>query len=200
VTLHTTADATNLVSLRSQYRAAPGRDAPGYLEFVVKLAAMTLRDHPMLHSRWADDRLVIPDEPQIGIAVDTDEGLVVPVIRGAAGLGLGEIVAQARDLARRARDRRIRPEEMQGGTFTITNLGAFGIEAFTPIINYPECAILGVGCIERRPVMEGDRVVGREQVTLSLTFDHRVVDGAPAARFLQTLGRMIANPAPWITP
>lgn len=200
VTLHTTADATNLVSLRSQYKAAApsDRETPGFLEFVVKLAAMTLRDHPMLLARWAEDRLVIPDEPHIGIAVDTEEGLVVPVIRGAAGLGLGEIVAQARDLARRARERRIRPDEMQGGTFTITNLGGFGVEAFTPIINPPECAVLGLGRVAREPVMVEDRVVGRERMVLSLTFDHRIVDGAPAARFLQALVGAIENPAPWL--
>jgi pyruvate dehydrogenase E2 component (dihydrolipoamide acetyltransferase) len=200
VTLHTTADATNLVGLRAQYKAAapPGRETPGYLEFVVKLAAMMLRDHPMLHARWGEDRLVISDEPHIGIAVDTDEGLLVPVIRGAAELGLGEIVARARDLARRARERRIRPEEMQGGTFTITNLGAFGVEAFTPIINPPECAVLGMGRIVREPVMIEDRVVGRDRMGLSLTFDHRIVDGAPAARFLRALVGAVENPAPWL--
>jgi pyruvate dehydrogenase E2 component (dihydrolipoamide acetyltransferase) len=198
VTLHTTADATNLVSLRSQYKAAAGasRETPGYLEFVVKLAAMTLRDHPLLHARWTDDRLVIPDEPHIGIAVDTEEGLVVPVIRGAAGLGLGEIVARARDLARRARERRMRPDELQGGTFTITNLGGFGVETFTPIINPPECAVIGMGRIAREPVMVEDHVVGRDRMKLSLTFDHRIVDGAPAARFLQALVGAIENPAP----
>ena len=198
VTLHATADATNLVSLRSQYRAAPGRETPGYLEFVVKLAAMVLRDHPMLHARWDEDRLILPDEPHIGIAVDTEEGLLVPVIRGPAGLGLGEIVARARDLARRARERRIRPDEMQGGTFTITNLGAFGVEAFTPIINPPECAVLGMGRVAREPVMVEDRVIGRDRMHLSLTFDHRIVDGAPAARFLQALVGAIENPAPWL--
>jgi pyruvate dehydrogenase E2 component (dihydrolipoamide acetyltransferase) len=200
VTLHTTADATNLVNLRSQYRAADpaGLELPGYLEFVVKLTAIALRDHPMLHAQWGADRLVIPDEPHIGIAVDTDEGLLVPVIRGAATLGLGEIVARARDLAGRARARRIRPDEMQGGTFTITNLGAVGVEAFTPIINPPECAVLGMGRIVRQPVMVEDRVVGQDRMSLSLTFDHRIVDGAPAARFLQALVGLIENPAPWL--
>jgi pyruvate dehydrogenase E2 component (dihydrolipoamide acetyltransferase) len=200
VTLHTTADATNLVSLRAQYKAAAssGRETPGFLEFIVKLAAMTLRDHPMLHAQWDEDRLMTPDEPHIGIAVDTEEGLLVPVIRGAAGLGLGEIVARARDLARRARERRIRPDEMQGGTFTITNLGAYGVETFTPIINPPECAVLGMGRIVREPVMTEDRVVGRDRMSLSLTFDHRIVDGAPAARFLQALVGAIENPAPWL--
>ena len=88
---------------------------------------------------------------------------------------------------------------MRGGCFTVTNLGAFGIDAFTPIINPPECAVLGVGRIDRRPAMDGDRVVGRDLVTLSLTFDHRIVDGGPAARFLQTLARCVENPAPWVS-
>ena len=198
VTLNTTVDATNLVNLRAQFKAAspPGRERPGYTEFVVKLTAMALKDHPMLHARWDGDQLVIPEEPHIGIAVDTEEGLLVPVIRGAAGLGLGEIVVRARDLVRRARERRLRAEEMQGGTFTITNLGAFGVETFTPIINLPECAVLGMGRIVREPVMAGDQVVARDRMRLSLTFDHRIVDGAPAARFLQSLARLIENPGP----
>jgi pyruvate dehydrogenase E2 component (dihydrolipoamide acetyltransferase) len=200
VTLNTTVDATNLVNLRGQFKAVfpPGRELPGYTEFVVKLTAMALKDHPMLHARWDGDRLVIPEEPHIGIAVDTEEGLLVPVIRGVAGLGLGEIVVRARDLVQRARERRLRADEMQGGTFTITNLGSFGIETFTPIINLPECAVLGMGRIARAPVMAGDQVVARERMGLSLTFDHRIVDGAPAARFLQSLVRLIENPGPWL--
>jgi pyruvate dehydrogenase E2 component (dihydrolipoamide acetyltransferase) len=87
---------------------------------------------------------------------------------------------------------------MQGGTFTITNLGSFGIDAFTPIINAPECAILGMGRIQRVPVMSGDQVVPRDRLSLSLTFDHRIVDGAPAARFLQALGQLVENPGPWL--
>ena len=104
VTLNTTVDATNLVNLRGQFKAAspPGRELPGYTEFLVKLTAMALEDHPMLHARWDGDRLVIPEEPHIGIAVDTEEGLLVPVIRGAASLGLGDIVVRARDLLQRA--------------------------------------------------------------------------------------------------
>ena len=96
----------------------------------------------------------------------------------------------------RARGRKLKPEELQGGTFTLTNLGALGIDTFTPIINLPQCAILGVGRIRRRPVVRGDEVVARDQITLSLTFDHRIVDGAPAARFLQSLSQAIENPGP----
>ncbi len=200
VTLTTTVDATNLVNLRDQFKSAavPGRVVPGYTDFVVKLTALALGDHPLLNARWTDDGIVIAEEVHVGIAVDTDAGLLVPVIRDAANLGLGLIAARARDLVERARAGRLQAGEMQGSTFTITNLGSFGIEAFTPIINNPECAILGMGRIQRQPVMSGDRVVGRERLSLSLTFDHRIVDGAPAARFLQSLGRLIENPGPWL--
>ena len=198
VTLTTTVDATNLVNLRRQFQNAgpPGQAVPSYTDFVVKLAALALREHSMLNARWADDRIEVPDEAHVGIAVDTEAGLLVPVIRGATGLGLREIADRARDLINRARERRLTPDELRGGTFTVTNLGAFGVETFTPILNPPECAILGMGRIARQPVMDGDRIVPRDRMALSLTFDHRVVDGAPAARFLQALGRLIENPAP----
>lgn len=198
VTLTTSLDATNLVNLRRQFQhpGPPERDVPSYTDFVVKLVAVALRDHPLLNARWADDRIEIFDEAQIGIAVDVEAGLLVPVIRGATGLGLLAIAERSRDLVRKARERRLAPGDMEGGTFTITNLGAFGVEAFTPIINPPECAILGMGRIARQPVMIGDQVVPRDRMTLSLTFDHRIVDGAPAARFLQGLVRLIENPGP----
>jgi len=200
VTLTTTVDATNLVNLRGQFKEAgpAGRAVPSFTDFLVKLTALALRDHPLLHARWAGDRIEVPEEAHIGLAVDTEAGLLVPVIRGPAALGLGPIAERSRDLIRRAREGKLPAGEMQGGTFTITNLGAFGIDAFTPIINPPEAAILGIGRIARQPVMAGDQVVGRERLTLSLTFDHRIVDGAPAARFLQDLGRIIENPGPWL--
>ena len=144
---------------------------------------------------------MIPDEPHIGIAVDTEAGLLVPVIRDAAGLGLGEIAARSRDLIRRARERRLRPDEMQGGTFTITNLGAFGIEAFTPIINPPECAILGRGPDRSGSrSWSGDQVVGRERMTLSLTFDHRIVDGAPGGPLPPDARPADREPGPVVDP
>ena len=200
VTLTTTVDASNLVGLRQQFKAADpsGQDVPGVTDLLVKLSALALRDHPLLHARWGLDRLDVPDEANVGIAVDTDAGLIVPVIAGAAGLGLRAIAARSRELILRARAGGLRSGDLQGATFTVSNLGAFGIEAFTPIINPPECAVLGVGRIERRPVMDGDRVIGRERMFLSLTFDHRIVDGAPAARFLQHLSKLIENPGPWL--
>ena len=123
----------------------------------------------------------------------------MPVVRNVPALGLREIATQSRELIDRARKGELSATEMHGGCFTITNLGAFGIDAFTPIINPPACAVLGIGRIERRPVMDGDRVIGRHLVTLSLTFDHRIVDGAPAARFLQTIAACVQNPAPWVS-
>jgi pyruvate dehydrogenase E2 component (dihydrolipoamide acetyltransferase) len=201
VTLTTTIDASNLVNLRRQFKAS-GQNAPGITDIFIKLSALALLGHPRLHSRLIDDRLETPDAPHIGFAVDTDAGLLVPVVAHAATLGLREISSQMHGLIERARAGRLRAGDMQGGTFTVTNLGAFGIEAFTPIINPPETAILGLGRIARKPVFESDtdRVVARDEMVLSLTFDHRVVDGAPAARFLQHLGKMVENPAPWLLP
>src|SRR5262249_57478225 len=121
------------------------------------------------------------------------------VIGEVVGWGWKEIGRQSGDLMERAGKGELSTSEMKGGCFTITNLGAFGIDAFTPIINPPQCAVLGIGRIERRPVMDGDHVVGRELVTLSLTFDHRIVDGAPAARFLQTIAACVKNPAPGVS-
>ena len=200
VTLTTTLDASNLVALRQQFKAAgpSGGIAPGITDVLVKLAALALGDHPLLHARWGDGRLELPDAANIGIAVDTESGLIVPVILGASALGLRAIAARSRELIERAREGGLRAGDQLGATFTISNLGTFGVEAFTPIINPPECAVLGVGRIERRPVMDGDRVIGRDRLVLSLTFDHRIVDGAPAARFLQHLSRMIENPGPWL--
>jgi pyruvate dehydrogenase E2 component (dihydrolipoamide acetyltransferase) len=198
VTLTTTVDATNLVNLRGQFRATNTEPVPSYTDFLVKLTALALHDHPLLQARWEGDRIELAKEAHIGIAVDTEAGLLVPVIRGADTLGLRQVAERSRDLIARARAGTLGAAEMRGGTFTITNLGAFGIEAFTPIINIPECAILGLGRIARTPAMVGDRVEGRERLTLSLTFDHRIVDGAPAARFLQDIGRRIENPGPWL--
>jgi pyruvate dehydrogenase E2 component (dihydrolipoamide acetyltransferase) len=201
VTLTTTVDATNLVSLRGQFKslATSAEDAvPSYTDFLLKLTALALRQHPHLAARWKEDQLVMPGEINIGLAVDTEAGLVVPVMRDVVGLTIRRIARLTSELAHKARVRQLTAEEMQGGTFTITNLGPFGIDAFTPIINWPEVAILGVGRIHRQPTVVNDQVVPHEQMTLSLTVDHRVVDGAPAARFLQHLCKGIENPSAWL--
>jgi pyruvate dehydrogenase E2 component (dihydrolipoamide acetyltransferase) len=196
-----TGDATNLVNLRQQFQAVNSSDAvPGYTDFLVKLTSCALGSHPLLNARWDGEQIVLVEERNIGIAVHTEDGLLVPVLRQVETLTLRQVAVQLRDLIDRGRRRQLSAEEMQGGTFTVTNLGAFGIDAFTPVINYPQCAILGVGRIQSRPVAIDRQVAVREQVTLSLTFDHRLVDGVPAAQFLQTLSRMIENPGPWLMP
>jgi pyruvate dehydrogenase E2 component (dihydrolipoamide acetyltransferase) len=192
VTLHSTADATVLVRLRGQLKGAAV--VPTYNDLLVKLAAAALNQHPLLNARWEGEQLVSCSAVDMGIAVDTDAGVIVPVLRNVASLSVTQVAERARDLAARARSRRLRAEELEGGTFTVTNLGSLGVDAFTPVIHYPECAILGVGRIVRQPVAVGDAIGLRDVLTLSLTFDHCAFDGAPAARFLQTLVRLIEAP------
>src|SRR5262249_2756573 len=146
-----------------------------------------LHEHPLLNARWEQRGVVVSADVHVAFAVDTEAGLLAPVIRHADTLGLRELAAVTRELARRARDGALTEGEMQGATFTVTNLGAFGIDAFTPILNPPQCAILGAGRVRKEAKPVGRRFVVRDVMTLSLTFDHRVTDGAPAARFLQAV-------------
>ncbi len=198
VTLTTQVDASHLAALRKQFRAAAnGSDiVPSFNDILVKLAAVALKQHPEVNSRWDDERILTSEEVHIGIAVDTNLGLIVPVLRSVGRLTLRQVAVRSRDLIERARTRKVAAAELQGGTFTVTNLGMFGIDAFTPLLNPPQAAILGVGRITREPAVVDDQIVARDRVTLSLTFDHRIIDGAPAARFLDTLSRLITNPAP----
>jgi pyruvate dehydrogenase E2 component (dihydrolipoamide acetyltransferase) len=200
VTLTTTADASNLVSLRNQFKTAAVDPVPGYTDFLIKLVAAALLKHPLMGASWIGVDIEPMRSVNIGLAVDTERGLLVPVVHDAPSLSIRQVAAATRDLAERARAATLQSSEMQGGVFTITNLGAFGVDAFTPIINYPQCAILGVGRIQRCPVAVGDEIRIGDQLTLSLTFDHRIVDGAPAARFLQTVTQMLENPSPWLMP
>jgi pyruvate dehydrogenase E2 component (dihydrolipoamide acetyltransferase) len=199
VTLTTKADASNLVNLRDQFKTA-GETAPGYTDLILKLSAAALRKHPMLQAQWREDGLYVPDRVDIAIAVDTEAGLLAPVVRGADRLGLREIVERTRELIARCRSGRITAEQMRDATFTMSNLGGHGIDAFTPIVHLPECAVLGVGRIVREPAIVEDNIVPLDRITLSLTFDHRVVDGAPAARFLDTLRGFVEQPAPRLLP
>jgi pyruvate dehydrogenase E2 component (dihydrolipoamide acetyltransferase) len=201
VTLATTVDASNLVNLRQQYKAVAGTgEVPSiaYTDIIIKLTALALEKHPLLNARWSGDKIVVLPSINIGIAVDTDAGLLVPVIRDVPRQTLRQIAAYSRELIDRARRGALVAADMQGGTFTVTNLGPMGIDVFTPLINLPECAILGLGRIQKQVVVDDKQFVARDQMTLSLTFDHRIVDGAPAARFLQALGLLIENPSPWL--
>ncbi len=196
VTLHTEVDATAFVELRGMLNdKLQAREVSiTYTDLLIKVVANALREHPRLNATLTDERIHLLPEINIGVAVALEDGLVVPVVRDADKARLSEISVQVKDFAERARSNQLTPGELQGGTFTITNLGNFGIDAFTPIINPPESAILGVGRILKKPVVHEDEIVIRSMLTLSLTFDHRVVDGAPAAQFLQTISDYIQDP------
>ena len=202
VTLTTKADATNLVNLRNQFKSTNGtHPIPSFQDIITKLVAEVLKEHMFLAGRRDEDAIVLPahHELHIGMAVDTEDGLLVPVIRNVAGLNLRDVAVQSKSLVQQAREGKITAAQMQGGVFTITNLGAFGIDSFTPVINYPEAAILGLGAIRKEPFFLDDgQVVAQLQLALSLTFDHRIVDGAPAARFLQSLVSAISNPSAFL--
>jgi pyruvate dehydrogenase E2 component (dihydrolipoamide acetyltransferase) len=203
VTVSTTVDATNLVNLRQQFKAVAGIGETvsiAFTDIVVKLTALALEKHPLLNARWNGDKIVVSSNINVGIAVDTEAGLLVPVIRDVPRLTLRQLAARSRELIDRARLGALSAAEMQGGTFTVTNLGPMGIEMFTPLINLPECAILGLGRIQKQVVVDDKQFVARDRMMLSLTFDHRIVDGAPAARFLQSLSLLIENPSPWLLP
>jgi len=161
---------------------------------VPKIAAAALREHPHLNARVEDGGMRLFDAIHIGLAVDTERGLIVPVIREADRKGVAQIARERHDLAERAQGGKLRPDELSGGTFTLTNLGAFEIDAFTPIVNPPEGAVLGVGRIVKEPVVRDDELRPGMTVILSLTFDHRLTDGGPAARFLQRIKLMVEKP------
>ena len=194
VTLTTNIDVTSVIEFREQLKESGASLVPSITDVFVKLTALALREHPVLNARWRDDALELIDDIHIGIAVDTDAGLLVPVVRDAHRHSLFEIADRSRALIEKARTRRLAAEELTGGTFTITNLGSLGIDAFTPIINSPETAILGLGRIHTQPTTSpSDSASARHVMTVSLTFDHRVLDGAPAARFLRTLAVHLTN-------
>jgi pyruvate dehydrogenase E2 component (dihydrolipoamide acetyltransferase) len=198
VTLTSKADATNIVALREQFRTSATANGfvPSFNELFLKLTAMALRQHPLLQAQWRDEGLYVPDRIDIALAVDTDAGLLAPVLRDVDRLALREITGRCRELIELARAGKLMAEQMRDATFTISNLGGLGVDAFTPIITLPQCAVLGIGRIVREPGVVGDAIMPRERLTLSLTFDHRVVDGAPAARFLDTLRRAVEEPMP----
>jgi pyruvate dehydrogenase E2 component (dihydrolipoamide acetyltransferase) len=164
-------------------------------DFVTKVVAVSLRSHPALNASFEPDAIVRHGEINIGIAVALSDGLIVPVLRGADLLGLREIRVQTEALATAARAKRLTSEQLAGGTFTISNLGMYGIREFDAIVNPPEVAILSVGASEKRPVVEGDRVVAGVLMALTITADHRAVDGATAAEFLQTVKGLLEQPA-----
>ncbi|MCL4394560.1 MAG: 2-oxo acid dehydrogenase subunit E2 [Chloroflexi bacterium] len=205
VTLTTEVDATELTALRASLKSASqstlGSPIPSYNDMLVKLCAQALTEHPAMNARLEGDEVLLVSSIHIALAVDTDRGLIVPVIKDAQSKSLRQIAQESATLIEKTRNGTIGFDDLQGATFTITNLGMFGIDAFTPIVDLPQCAILGVGRIApKQVVVDADKptVAIRQRVVLSLTFDHRLVDGAQAARFLQRVTQLIEIPYLWI--
>jgi pyruvate dehydrogenase E2 component (dihydrolipoamide acetyltransferase) len=187
LTLTMQADVTELLRQREMLNASAESTKVTLTDIIVKATALTLKNHPRLNGWVEDDKIRLPTEVHIGVAVALEEGLIVPVLHNADRKALVEIAAETKQLAQNARERTLPAENLFGSTFTITNLGTFGVEFFTPIINPPEIAIMGVGAVKEYPLKQGDELVWRKGLPLSLTIDHRAIDGAPAALFLHDL-------------
>ena len=192
VTLTAEADATELVEMR--LRLAAQDVGVSYNDLLIFILGRALREHPRLNASLDGEQIKQWRRIDIGLAVDTDRGLLVPVVRNADQKGLALLAAETKALAERARSGKITPDELRGGTFTLTNLGMLGVDAFTPIINLPETAILGVGRIKEKPAVHNGQIVIRHLMWLSLTFDHRLVDGGLAARFLGRVVQLVESP------
>jgi pyruvate dehydrogenase E2 component (dihydrolipoamide acetyltransferase) len=177
---------------------AQNDSAVSFNDIVIKAVAMALRQHPACNAWWQNDHIRYWNEVHVSMAVAIEEGLITPVIRHADQKSLREIGTEARDLARRARERRLKPEEYTGGTFSISNLGMLDIEEFTAIINPPEAGILAVGRIVQKAVEHEGAVALRRRMRLTMSCDHRIIDGATGAQFLKTLKGMLENPLAFV--
>ena len=186
-------DMDNAIAFRQQFNSIPDTKI-SFNDIIVKASALALREHPQVNSQWFDDRMKLNNHVHIGVAVAVEDGLVVPVVKFANEQTLPQIGAAVKDYASKARNKKLTPQEMEGSTFTISNLGMFGIESFTSIINQPNSAILSVGSIVQKPVVKNDKIVVGNTMKLTLACDHRTIDGATGAAFLQTLKGYIENP------
>ena len=187
LTLHSSADARAILSIRKQFKASDDRAGITVNDLILYAVAQTVATFPEMNAYWLGDKIVQFEQVHLGFAVDTPRGLMVPVIRGANKLSLEDLSAETARLAQACIDGTVDADALAGGTFTVTNLGALGIERFTPILNAPEVAILGVCNIQPKPVITGSDVAFIPHLGLSLTFNHCAVDGAPAARFMGSL-------------
>ncbi|HEX6177543.1 MAG TPA: dihydrolipoamide acetyltransferase family protein [Thermoanaerobaculia bacterium] len=186
-------DVTNLVSVRQQMIDMTGAKL-SLNDFIVRAVALSLRHHPNVNASWGDDAITQHGEVHVGIAVATPEGLITPVIRNADQKSVTDIASEVRALADKAKNRKLKPDEYQGSTFTISNLGAWGIEEFTAIINPPNAAILAIGAAEARAVVIDRQVVVRDRMKVTMSCDHRIVDGALGADYLKTLRQYLEQP------
>ncbi|HXI21961.1 MAG TPA: dihydrolipoamide acetyltransferase family protein, partial [Gemmatimonadales bacterium] len=196
--LTTEVDMERVAEAREALNARADADQGGgkvsFNDIVLKATAMALRQHPACNAWWQEDSIRYWNEVHLSVAVAVEDGLITPVIRHADAKTLREIGAEVRDLASRARDRRLRPEEYTGGTFSVSNLGMFDIDQFTAVINPPEAGILAVGSVVTKPAVQDGAVVARRRMRLTMSCDHRVIDGATGAAFLKTLKQMLENP------
>ena len=183
----------NLISFREQYNSQPETKI-SFNDLIIKATALSLRLHPVINSQWSDNEITQHKHVHIGVAVAVEEGLVVPVLKFADNLNLNEIGLKVKDYASRAQEKKLLQNEIEGSTFTISNLGMFGIESFTSIINQPNSAILSVGSIVQKPAIKKDKIVISNTMKLTLACDHRTIDGASGSKFLQTLKDFIENP------
>jgi pyruvate dehydrogenase E2 component (dihydrolipoamide acetyltransferase) len=196
LTLNTSADASNLLACRESLKSSPPMKRLSKIninDFLLYIVANILPKFKNINAHFLKDKILEFEQVHLGFAVDSPRGLMVPIIHNAHLLSLEEISKEARRLSTACQEETILPDELNGGTFTVTNLGTMGIESFTPILNIPQVAILGIGSISLKPIMKEDKVQFIPHIGLSLTFDHRAVDGAPAARFLQELAIAIAK-------
>jgi pyruvate dehydrogenase E2 component (dihydrolipoamide acetyltransferase) len=187
-------DVSRVAEARAAMAAMGDEFKASFNDIVLKAAATALRQHREVNAHWLGDRIRYYNRVHLGMAVATDDGLIVPVIFDADQKSLREIAGEARELAKRARERKLTPEQYTGATFSVSNLGMFGIDQFTAIINPPEAGILAIGAIEERPLVVNGAIVPRPRLRVTMSCDHRVIDGAVGARFLQTLRRMLENP------
>jgi len=183
----------NAIAFRQQFNTLPDTKI-SFNDIVLKAVALALKEHPQVNSQWFDDKVVQNHHVHLGVAVAVEDGLVVPVLKFTDEMDLRQIGVSVKDYALRARDKKLAPAEMDGSTFTVSNLGMFGIQEFTSIINQPNSAILSVGAIEKKPIVKDDAIVVGNTMKLTLACDHRTVDGATGAQFLQSLRLYIENP------
>ncbi len=184
----------NALEFRKQINESIAPEKVSVNDVIVKVAAMASMKHPFVNSSYRDDKIRFYEDADVGVAVAIDEGLITPVIRGANKKGIAEIAKEVKELAEKARNKKLQPEEYTGATFSISNLGMFGIKEFTAIINPPEAAIFAIGAAKPTAVVENGEIVVRNIMSVTMSCDHRVIDGATGAKFLQTFKQMLENP------
>jgi pyruvate dehydrogenase E2 component (dihydrolipoamide acetyltransferase) len=187
-------DLTRVMEMRAAMAELGDEFKVSVNDVLLKAIAVALSQHPEVNAHWLGDHIRYFNRVHLGMAVATDDGLIVPVIWDAATKGMAQISREAKELAKRARERKLKPEEFTGSTFSVSNLGMFGIDQFTAIINPPEAGILAIGTGEDKLVVIDDEPVVRKRIRITMSCDHRVIDGAVGAKFLQTLRRLVENP------